>query len=92
MSTKKKGQNGRRLDRNRIILRKGETQRKDCTYDYRWTTLDGERNAVYAKTLEELREKEDAIYNDEKDGIGLSVQRITVNDIFELWCDLKMGL
>lgn len=92
MSTKKKGQGGRRLDRNRITLRKGETQRKDGTYDYRWTTLDGERHAIYAKTLEELREKEDAIYKDAKDGIRSGVQRTTINDIFDLWCDLKRGL
>lgn len=92
MSIKQKGQGGRRLDKNRITLRKGESQRKNGTYEYRWTTLDGKRHSVYAKTLEELREKEDTIHQDAKDGIRLTAQRTTVNDIFELWCDLKRGL
>ncbi len=92
LPTKKKGQKGRRLDRNRITLRKGESQRPDGTYDYRWTTPDGKRNSVYAKTLEELRAREDAVHRDEKDGIRVSAQRATVNDVFDLWCDLKRGL
>lgn len=55
MSTKK----GRRLDKDRVTLRKGESQRADGIYDYRWSTPDGKRHAIYASTLEELREKEE---------------------------------
>ena len=57
MSTKK----GRRLDKDRVTLRKGESQRADGIYDYRWSTPDGKRHAIYASTLEELREKEEQI-------------------------------
>ena len=53
MSTKKK----RRLDKDRITLKKGESQRKDGRYSYRWTADDGTRHTVYALSLEELREK-----------------------------------
>lgn len=51
-----KGQ--KRKDKDRIVLKAGESQRPNGTYDYRWTGKDGKRHAVYAKSLEELREKE----------------------------------
>lgn len=91
-NTTKKGKGGRRLDKNRLTLRKGETQRKDGTYDFRWTSADGKRHSVYASTLEELREKEEAAIRDKQDGIKTETRRMTVNDVFELWCDLKRGL
>ena len=59
----------RRKDKRRMVLRKGESQRKDGSYDYRWTTRDGKRHSIYAKTLEELREKEDEVANDQYEGI-----------------------
>ena len=88
MSTKK----GRRLDKDRVTLRKGESQRADGIYDYRWSTPDGKRHAIYASTLEELREKEEQIIIDKRDGIKTEIRYVTVNDVFELWCDLKRGL
>ena len=88
MSTKK----GRRLDKDRVTLRKGESQRADGMYDYRWSTPDGKRHAIYASTLEALREKEEQIIIDKRDGIKTEIRLITVNDVFELWCDLKRGL
>lgn len=91
-NTTKKGKGGRRLDKNRLTLRKGETQRKDGTYDFRWTSADGKRHSVYASTLEELREKEEAAIRDKQDGIKTETRRVTVNDVFELWCDMKRGL
>lgn len=71
---------GKRRDKNRLKLRKGESQRKNGLYDYRWTTPDGKRHAIYAATLDELREKEEAISSDKRDGIKVEVKRITVND------------
>ena len=56
----KKGKS-RRLDKDRVTLRKGETQRPDGIYDYRWSTPDGKRHSIYAGSLEELREKEEQI-------------------------------
>ena len=88
MSTKK----GRRLDKDRVTLRKGESQRADGIYDYRWSTLDGKRHTIYAGTLEALREKEEQIIIDKRDGIKTEIRLVTVNDVFELWCDLKRGL
>ncbi|WP_333673304.1 integrase DNA-binding domain-containing protein [Holdemanella porci] len=48
----------RRKDNKGVVLKDGECQRKNGTYDYRYVTRDGKRHAIYAKTLKELREKE----------------------------------
>ena len=88
MSTKKK----RRLDKDRITLKKGESQRKDGRYSYRWTADDGTRHTVYALSLEELREKEQQVARDLSDGIRAETKNTTLNDLFELWCTLKRGL
>ena len=87
-----KAKHGRRLDKDRLTLRKGETQRKNGMYDYRWTSPDGKRHSIYASTLEELRKKEEEILQDQHDGIKVEVRQMTLNDMFELWCDLKRGL
>ena len=73
------GQVNKRKDKDRIVLRKGESQRKDGNYDYRWTTRDGKRHSVYAKTLEELRAKEEEILRDKCDGIKTEARYVTIN-------------
>ena len=50
------------------------------------------RRYVYAKTLDELRYKEEQIAKDKSDGIKAEARYTTVNDIYELWKDLKRGL
>ena len=86
-----KGQN-KRKDKDRIVLRKGECQRANGTYHYCWTSKDGKRHFVYAKTLEELREKEAQIENDKFEGIKAEARYVTVNEMFDLWCQIKRGL
>ncbi len=97
MATKKetkptKGKRARRLDKERIALRKGEQQRADGVYEYRWTTPDGKRHSVYAGTLELLRKKEDQVAADIRDGIKTETKLITVNEAFDMWCQLKRGI
>lgn len=82
----------RRKDNRGRVLKEGESQRKDGTYDYRWRTTGGKRHSVYARTLEELREKELAILRDKSDGIRAEAKNVTLNDIFEMWEGLKKGL
>ena len=88
----RKPKNNRRLDKSRITLHKGETQRQDGIYDYRWTSPDGKRHSIYASTLEELRAKEEQITVDAHDGIKTETRMVTVNEMFDLWCDLKRGI
>ncbi|WP_347070349.1 integrase DNA-binding domain-containing protein [Faecalibacterium taiwanense] len=46
-----------RKDSRGYALKKGESQRKDGRYVFRYTTIRGEQKAVYAKELSELRKK-----------------------------------
>lgn len=64
--------------------------REDVTY--RWTDKLGKRNTIYAATLEDLREQEEQILVDQHDGIKANIKNVTVNDVYELWCQLKRGI
>ena len=48
----------RRKDSKNRILKEGEYERSNKTYEFKWTDKIGKRHSIYAKTLEELREKE----------------------------------
>ena len=82
----------KRRDRSRVILTTGEFQRPNGTYQYGWTDGNGKRHVIYAKTLDELREKESKISRDKVDGIKSESRFMSVNDMFEKWKELKRGL
>ena len=82
----------RRKDNKGRVLKENESQRKDGTYSYRWRTSDHKRHVVYAKTLDELREKEQAVLRDKSDGIRSDAKQVALNDVFDLWVQLKKGL
>lgn len=82
----------RRKDSKGRVLKENELQRKDGTYQYRWRTSDHKRHSIYAPTLEELREKEQAVLKDKSDGIRTDAQKVTLNDVYDLWVQLKKGL
>lgn len=82
----------RRKDSHGRVLKEGESQRKTGGYDYRWRSGGGQRHSIYAKTLEELREKEEVILRDKSNGIRTEARNTTLNDIFDMWVELKRGL
>ncbi len=82
----------KRKDKDRKMLKTGESQRKDGYYIYRWTSRNGKRHCVTAKTLPELRKKEEEIQKDRSDGIRADIQSVTLNDVYALWCSMKRGL
>ena len=86
-----KGQN-KRKDSDRVVLKTGECQRANGTYHYCWTDDCGKRHFIYAKTLEALREKEGQVERDKHDGIKTEARYVTINELFELWCQIKRGL
>lgn len=71
----------RKDDKNRV-LHDGESQRKDGTYMYRWSS-NGKRSTIYASTLQELRDKEEKIKADLHDGINIVGSNMTLNVLFE---------
>ena len=82
----------RRKDNKNRVLKEHESQRANGTYEYKWRDKTGKRRAVYAKTLEELREKEKKLTKDTLDGIRVVNTRLTINDYYAKWEQLKKGL
>ena len=82
----------RRKDNKRRVLKEGEYQRSNGTYEYKWRDKKGNRHSVYAKTLTELRDKEIDVLRDVLDGIRPDKGDLTVNDLYNLWVQLKRGL
>ena len=82
----------KRYDSRRRLLKKGEYEKADGHYIYRWTDGKGKRHSVTASTLEELRRKEEQIQVNKHDGIRVEARHMTVNDIYKLWCSMKRGL
>lgn len=96
----------KRKDSKGRSLRNGETQLPDGRYKFQYTDRDGQRRAVYSWKLvetdrpkgaqrgqESLREKEKRIQRDLDDCIKTqSAERITVNDMFEKFLQIRMDL
>ena len=86
MAEKRKDNKGRNL-------RTGEYQRKDLIYQYKYIGADGKPKFIYSKDLQELREKEEQIKQDIKDGIKTKAENtLTVNDMFEKYMATKTEL
>ena len=79
----------KRKTKKNLTLHKGESQRPNGGFDYRWTDENGKRRSLYAKTLEELREAEVQLRQDQRDGIKTEARTVTLNDMYELWKQLK---
>ena len=82
----------KRRDKKGRILRTGESQRKDLTYQYRYQDATGKRRSVYAPTLDALRAKEDAIHKTDQAGCSYSAGDITVIELLERYISLKQGV
>ena len=82
----------KRRDSKGRILKDGESQRANGTYDYRYTDIHKKRRCIYAKSLTELRKKEDEIRRDIADGIDYAAGEITVAELVDRYINLKRGL
>ena len=76
----------------RRVLKNGERERPNGYYVYRWTDRLGKRYSITTKILEELRQRESGILKNNLDGIRSEAANTTVNDIFDMWCNMKRGL
>lgn len=74
---------GKRTDNKGRVLKEGESQRANLTYMYRYTDACGKRQAVYAPTLQSLREKEDKLAHTAA-LIGANQRR---RARLEIWCN-----
>ena len=72
----------KRKDKYGRVLKEGENLRNDGRYQYRYKTIDNKCKTVYARTLDELRIKEQEIQNDLYNGFCNSDRNITVHEMF----------
>ena len=82
----------RRKDESKRVLKEGEYQRDNGTYEFKWRDANGKRHSQYAKTLEELRDKEAEILRDILNGITPKGDSLTLDDIYYRWVQVKRGL
>lgn len=82
----------KRKDKRGRILRTGESQRPNLTYQYRYKDIQGKTIYIYAPTLEELREKEAVIQRDQGDGISYAAGEVTVLELAQRYLAQKQNV
>ena len=82
----------KRRDHKGRLLRTGESQRKDLTYQFRYTDVTGKRRTFYAKDLKELRKQEDKIQREVDAGVNYCEGNINVIELVERYVALKQGV
>jgi len=78
-----------RLDNKGRKLRKGEAQRANLTYMYRYTDINSKRQCIYNSDLSRLRMQEKLIARDIEDGINTLGGEITLNEQFVKYMNTK---
>ena len=87
-----------RLERNRManrkdskgrVLKAGESQRKDLTYEYKYKDRDGKRKSIYAKDLKTLREKEKEIQKMLERGVSSDASKVLFGDLVDQYASLQ---
>ena len=80
------------MEHGKIILAgkelgQGITQRKDGRYQARFTNRFGKRQTIYAKTLNEIRQRlRNEQYEDEKN-LNVVSSDMTLDEWFDVWMD-----
>lgn len=82
----------KRKDNKSRLLRTGESQRKDLTYQFRYTDVTGKRRSIYAKDLKELRKQEEKIQREIDAGVNYCEGSINVIELVERYVALKQGV
>lgn len=81
----------RRKDKKGRVLLSGESQRKDGTYQYRYT-YGGKRETVYANNLNELRQKEKDIQELLDAGLNYAAGTIDIIGLVAKYVNLRQGV
>lgn len=81
-----------RKDAKGRVLKTGESQRPNGTYEYKYKDPQGKRRSVYAKSLKDLRLKEKQIEKDIDQGMNFDYREITVGQLVNQWFDNKKGI
>ena len=83
---------GKRKDSKGRVLKSGESQRENGSYQFRYNDIHGKRRYVYAKSLDELQKKKKNIQRDIADGIDTTGAEITAIDLLKKYANTKQFL
>lgn len=78
-----------RKDSKGRVLKTGERERKDGTYEYRYKDTDGLRKSIYADNLNELRKKAKDIHKDIDNGVIAGGKKPTLIEVYQMYLDGK---
>lgn len=81
-----------RKDNKGRVLKTGESQRSNGTYEFRYYDAHKDRHTVYAPTLSELREKEAEIQKMYANGTNYVKGAVTVVELVKRYLETKDGL
>lgn len=82
-----------RKDPKGRVLKKGETVRKDGSYQFSYYDTYGVRKYIYAPDLLTLREKEEELLRDRLDGIdSIAAKRLSLNECFARYMKTRVDL
>ena len=79
----------KRKDKKGRVLKDGESQRSDGSYQFRYYDIHYKRRYVYAKTLDALRHKEEDVRRDLDDGIDYSAGEVSVSELVDRYMSMK---
>ncbi len=82
----------KRRDLKGRVLKDGESQRSNGSYQYRYTDIRGKRQYIYAGTLEELRDREALIEKAFNDGLDYLAGEITLLELVKKILTQKQGM
>ena len=82
----------RRKDSKGVVLKDGEYERSNGTYEYKYQNKVGKRKSIYARNLVELRKKENIILKNLLDEVSNFDSNLSINDIFKIWKKVKRGV
>ena len=75
---------------NRLF--KGERERSDGRYEYRYTDHSGIQHSIYESRLHQLRLEEAKIAFREQKNILLGLKELHLNDVYEMWIGTKSAI
>ena len=74
------------------VLFRGERERNDGRYEYRYTDHRGVQHSVYENRLQQLRMEEAKISYREHKGLLYGLKELLLNDVFDMWLPGKAEL
>lgn len=90
-AVKKNSKDGKRRDNKGRVLQKGESQRPDMLYQYRFTDRQGERRCIYSSDLMVLRQRASEIQFQLARGLNYSAGNVTVREMVDRYLEMLGG-